>query len=387
MIGHPSERRLLGFLDGGRADGDRQRIARHLAGCQRCRDVVQGHRTVRAALRLEPSPAPGGVLGRILDTRDAGGLVVLPVADPGGGHSRRPGPMALIVSAAAVLVIAMVQFVPVTPFHAAWQWWSRTVAEFGARPSGSRPLIDGPLWPVPVAKPAVLHPEKLRPMTVRYRRVVSYDGRRPPKVDSTLGFSLDHAAKSAGWRINPSSDPADVTELDARTGSVRSWTYETLRQPRYSIISQMEIRDRWLYRDVEYHGTPFPRLAAALPEGLDSVIVPTRAVPPFTLGTYDRTVQLMAAPLHDGWSGSFTDLNTDPLRIFNFLRSFSYLVDGADKVRTPAGIFEAWRVKQFSDYGEYPQILWLRKSDGLMIKTECPDNPCGVMELLSVSYP
>ena len=88
MIRHPGERQLLAYDDGELSDVARRRVARHLTDCQRCRNMVQGHRATRAVLRLEAPPAPGGVLERILASRAAGTTIVLPVADPDAGRGR-----------------------------------------------------------------------------------------------------------------------------------------------------------------------------------------------------------------------------------------------------------------------------------------------------------
>ncbi len=390
MIGHPNERRLLGFLDGRTAEGDRQRIARHLADCQRCRDVVQGHRAVREVFRLEPPSAPGGVLGRILDTRAGGGAVVLPVVDPGADRPGRTGYLALIASAAAIVVIAMVQLVPAAPFHAAWQWWSRTVAEFGTSATGSRHIFERPLMPVPVAEPAVLHPEKLRPMTVRYRTMSRPGESRPSRVDSSAGFTLALEPASGMWRVRDTwASDQWFADLDSRSGSLKRWSHTMNRQPRYSVTSVMTLDEKWLLTDVRYHGTPLPSLTEHLPQGLDSIAIPAGVTPPYTLGSVDQTAQLMMLDLRDGWSGSFTDLFADPSNVFDWVQSISYLVDGTATVTTPAGTFAAWRVRQFHPYGEDVRILWLRKSDGLTLREDCPSRRdfCSTRELLSVTYP
>ncbi|HPF61759.1 MAG TPA: hypothetical protein PLI93_06825, partial [Gemmatimonadales bacterium] len=127
MIGHPHEAALLRFLDGSGADLERKRVAHHLADCQRCRDLVQGHRRVRQALVPVASSAPPALLDRVLATRAAGEGVILPVdVEPGPRRewripfsTRRVALGVLAASAVLAVGVVVVELLPRLPIAAA----------------------------------------------------------------------------------------------------------------------------------------------------------------------------------------------------------------------------------------------------------------------------
>lgn len=395
MIGHPDERRLLAFHEGQLADRNRQRIAAHLASCQQCRNVVQGHRAIRAVFRLEASPAPGGVLERALATRAAGGVMVLPVVDPDPGTRPRTGLIAIITGAAAVLLLGVFQAVPlpVRSLTGVWDRWSRTIAEW--RPSGSGGGIEIPeMFRAPVAKPAVVHPERLRPMTVTYR-TIDHHSTDDGTTEGTHRFSLVEAeGDGSSWRVRHMRRDAygnlNETLLHPQTLEPIEW----VRTHRIagSLLRQFHVR---LQGDTVELSTSYPNgerspYSDQVPAGTTTGELATPNGAPLALGSDHLFLMLMAADLSRSWSGSIGVLLSDVVAIAPYaVEPISFYVDGEERVETPAGTFDTWRIQTVEGYGMSAYVYWARRSDGLVVRV---DQATGrgyetVRELLSVTYP
>ncbi|HEX6938775.1 MAG TPA: zf-HC2 domain-containing protein [Longimicrobiales bacterium] len=83
FIGHPGFERLSRYADGEFTGSRRDRIAAHLAACDRCRDTIRFIRELGDVARRLPEPEPpADALDRLLARRAAGERVLLPTADP-----------------------------------------------------------------------------------------------------------------------------------------------------------------------------------------------------------------------------------------------------------------------------------------------------------------
>lgn len=106
LWGHPRYGRLSRFADGGLKRADQERVARHLAGCSRCREEVARIRrfgeVVRAVQMPRVSPA---VLDDALARRWAGDRVLLPSSDPGASEF---APRRVFSPAAALITLLLV---------------------------------------------------------------------------------------------------------------------------------------------------------------------------------------------------------------------------------------------------------------------------------------
>ena len=78
---------------------------------------------------------------------------------------------------------------------------------------------------------------------------------------------------------------------------------------------------------------------------------------------------LMAAPLHARWSGTVSMLRW-AVADDDLLTRVSLRVTGEERVTVPAGTFDCWRLTVYAD--GRPLVHWVRKSDGLAVKTSEP---------------
>lgn len=398
MIGHPREQRLLGFLDARLPDRDRRRIAAHLAQCQRCRNVVQGHRTVRSVFQLEAPPAPGGVLERIIATRAGGAAMVLPVADPGHGRRVRGSVVALAVAAAAVMLLSVVQVVPVPmrPLADAWDWWSRTVVDWRPFAGGSGRVRLAEMLEAPIADPAVLHPERLRSMTATYRTIIHRGVERRPRVDTAQFALLPPSRATEGWTLEWSRfeypDRQYRVALDRATLGPYRWTSTRDAGPRaertWSQTLSWVLEGNRLEGRREYQGEVPEQILLRSPAGTQTDLLHRPVAAPYYFGQYHLRALMLTVALDQDWVGSFARLRITygqpPWMHFE-----SYFVDGSESVTTPAGTFDTWRVRMVESYRESTIRFWFRKADGLLVRQEYgPGNGYGTREeLLAVSYP
>ena len=103
MMPHPPFSQISRFADGDVHGVRRVWLARHLAGCTRCRAALATIHDTTAEARRVPVPVPpDDALERILARRRGGDRVILPMADPRPAPS--PGRRAARV-AAAILVL------------------------------------------------------------------------------------------------------------------------------------------------------------------------------------------------------------------------------------------------------------------------------------------
>ena len=385
MIGHPREDVLLAFQDHRLDDQRRRRLAGHLSGCQRCRNVVQAHRTVRGVFALEAPFAPDGVLERALASRAAGMLVMLPVAEPGARRRMELPSRGFLVAMGVVLTVGVgVQLAPTAPLQRVWGAWSAVVVEW-------KPFANGGLnfdYPrPPVAKGAVIDPTRIRPMRARYRWNDLQDG--TVRLIRPLTFALSREAN--GWRFEASmgNSYSSSALLDGSLQPVEwsmtsSWGSKNqhLSQRRY-ILGRDSIRE--IHQVTLAEGGVMPRYGR---EPYDSTWAFDRRVDaPYALQQGHLYLLLAATPLRRGWVGSFYDAPSP--RYNHGLEGYptTLVVVGKETLTTPAGTFHTWKLQDLA-VGPIPyQRLWVNQADGLVVKQTYGDSWGVELVLESVTYP
>jgi hypothetical protein len=110
MIGrwlHPSFKTLNLYHDRELAENRRRRVAAHLADCPKCRDTIQFLRKIDEAARTYPMRDPGADLfQRILDRRESGERVILPMVDPPAPPFSVPRRSARVLFVGGLVVVA-----------------------------------------------------------------------------------------------------------------------------------------------------------------------------------------------------------------------------------------------------------------------------------------
>lgn len=119
ILGHPSFERLSGYADGELVGRRRDRVASHLAGCDRCRDTVRFIRELGRAARSLPAPEPpADAVPRFLARRAAGERVLLPLSDPVALEARPRRTLPAVAAVAALLVAGTLLLLPVPRLRA-----------------------------------------------------------------------------------------------------------------------------------------------------------------------------------------------------------------------------------------------------------------------------
>lgn len=359
MIGHPHEQELLAFQTHQLGESARRRLADHLADCTRCRRVIQLHREVRAAFAAPAPAAPAGLLDRILASRAAGYAVVLPTAEV---DARRPGiaiPHRAAVAALALLsVVFASQVVPLTPLKQVWQQWSSAVADW--RPFAGQSLHDLPYPTTPVARPAVLHPEQLRPMTLQYE-----------SENANWNFTLKLSRVAEGWQIDETQANSTLRTLaDSTNFGVIEWTSNWFGTRAYSRVYHHRIDGTTLTRTTGWSGTPPEHTVKRQPPTTEQVDISSFGTGgAFFVGVGQVFFALSVAPLEPGWAGSFRMLPTLNVPRARLAESVSYLVRGEERITTPLGEFDCWLVtRPMASWSSFRIQYWLRKSDGVLVR-------------------
>jgi hypothetical protein len=386
MIGHPREDQLLAFQDHRLDDQRRRRLAGHLSGCQRCRNVVQAHRTVRGVFALEAPFAPDGVLERVLASRAAGTIVMLPVAEP---DARRPMELpsrGFLIAVGLVLTVGIsVQVVPANRFQQVWGAWSAMVTDW--EPFAGQSVINVHYPLPPVARGAVIDPARTRPMRVRYR----YNDLNDGQVRSSTFFSLELDRLPDGWSLNV--DWPGHYQVGAHLGG-------TLEPQAWTVLSRFGTKDehvadrRFTVRGDSISVAYRPTLAAStvLPnhpkDPFDSTYFARRRMTaPYALDQAHLFVLFASLPIRKGWVGSI--YNGYSPRYWRLLLEppTTYLTVGDETITTPIGRYETWEVTELS-VGPVPYSrFWINKADGLLVKYQTGNRWGHEIVLESVTYP
>lgn len=410
MIGHPTESRLIGFLDGSLADGWRRKVAGHLAECQRCRDIVQAHRLHRLALTGEPSAAPAALFDRVLATRASGGGVILPVDL---GRERRGSPFtrhhfkvgAMVAAGVAALVVLTRIPLPNMALGRGLDGIGETLQEVWSSALRTEPYAGPPRLMERLDAPAaVLDPSRMRELTARYETRQFEDGELK-SIDSGTVLRIRHDGEL--WRISYRESGPDgngavtAAALDAHTLAVTTMTrllfFAGTRRGgsvvtrEYTMLGPTALR----YRRTSSSNIAPPsganRSKPRRPEVYE--MTPSEGAP-LTFDDWGLRVALMTAmPIARNWFGALDDVNiydNDRGRGYIAKRSTdSRRVRGGETLTLPIGKVKAWRVERWQSYGVVPLREYYRQSDGLLVAERAESAAWDYPErrLLSVSYP
>jgi hypothetical protein len=367
MIGHPREAQLLAFQDHRLDDRRRRKLAGHLSGCQRCRNLIQSHRAVRGVFALEAPFAPDGVLERVLASRASGVAVVLPVAEPDTRrHGRDPLRFLAIAAGAVITVVAASQLVPTTSLRNAWGAWSAMIADW--KPLGEGNPLDIEYLEAPVAKGAKLDPSRMRPMTVTYLLPPGRDG-------SVHRVHVEVKRVGAEWHVSRHSGGTSMltSRFDTTALGLLGWTrVDRFGEHEYAKVYHLE-REGTAFR-YSFHWTGAPPAAFLQKEPPMQVTgeFDGFAERPAAVGMSGEWLLLSAAPLKLGWAGSLLELSSGHPPNSGWHPGVStFLVTGSDRISTPFGSFDAWAVSTLLPAGyRYQATYWFRKSDGLLLKSQ-----------------
>ena len=356
---HPSHRSLAAFA-AGEKQARRGRVARHLERCSECRQLVGFTLRFEKAAAALPTPAPPDeLLQRALADRAAGARVILPAPLE---------PARDTMAGRAIRVVAVI-FVAAT----LGVWWSSRSAR-GDFASANELLLTGfvprsaEAGQAGHSAGAMTH--RLRPLAVTYQRRF---------IDSATGRSTD--AGKFDLRVAPfTSDMWLLTsawrEIEGRSdmSNARTWTESlTVAGPALAPASRI------------VHVKPYKRWAGIyINQGFrnDSVVGqmsldedPTRR--PIARDLREQRGRLIAsdalAPVYfmgvPLLTGAEFDVSTlgwavVPRDVFVPMRM---KVAGADRIETPAGVFDCW--KFVISVGGETYNYWVRQSDHLGVLT------------------
>ena len=387
MIGHPREETLLAFQDHRLDDRRRRRLAGHLSGCQRCRNVVQAHRTVRGVFAFEAPFAPDGVLERALASRAAGMLVVLPVAEPDAAAPRPALPRRGFVVAAGVVLamLAGVQLVPSTRLKQLWGAWSGMIAEWQPFGEDEVPRVTYPL--PPVAKGAVVEPSRVRAMRARYRSQSLRDG----QVSDVDTITVELTKTPRAWRLQTGwADYSQVAALLDTTLEPIEWRVMS----RWGSDNQHISNHHYTIRGDSIRGISRPILGPSKVQpryGRDPYDstwhYERRYKVPHTLSEAHLFALFSAMPIRRGWVGSMYAVPAP--RYWQQVRGIptTFIATGEDTLTTPAGHFEVWEVSELSIGRRPNQVLWVDKVNGTVVKMSHGGRWGSEYLLESVTYP
>ena len=390
MIAHPREEMLLAFQDHRLDDGRRRRLAGHLSGCQRCRNVVQAHRAVRGVFALEAPFAPDGVLERVLASRATGMMVLLPVAEPDPVR-RIPLPSrGFLIAAGLLLMLGVgVQVLPVSQFMQVFGALGAVVDSWDGPFGGLTLSYPEP----PVAKGARLDPSRMRPMRARYR-ISTIVGREAPR-GSTMDLEVTRVP--SGWQLRSTwrNHPGQAVKhwanaLVSDSLALMSWesAYNTGADLENSHHYQFMLRSDSFtesYRYIPAPGRAHP--PSRVP--YDSAYL--HALPertPLAVGDGHVYALLATAPLRQGWVGAFLDIRIGSNRYAMQFPPTTLMTAGSDSVTTPLGRFDTWELRELDLSPGGNLRIWVRKSDGLVVKSTSGRNGWSTETVLeSVTYP
>lgn len=386
MIGHPREEMLLAFQDHRLDDRRRRRLAEHLSGCQRCRNVVQAHRTVRGVFACEAPFAPDGVLERALASRAAGMIVVLPVAEPDATPRMALPRRGFVIAAGMVLtVLAGVQLVPTTRLKQMWSAWSGMIVEW--QPFGRESALDLIYPRPPVARAAVIDPARVRPLHATYR----WHNLRDGKVEGSHTYSLELTRGTQAWRAR-SIGPGERTWSAVLSDSLKpaSWFIRSTAGKDLVTESSFTFWNDSL-RQVQrlfLNGKPV-EIGNEYAQPFDSTWDFTpRFDRPVALGEAHLFLLFSGISIRRGWVGSIDYRFSPRYWRWDAGQPTTYLAVAETTMTTLAGSFEVWELNELH-VGAIMRFhkLWISKDNGLVIKSTTGDRRGSETILESVTYP
>lgn len=362
---HPRALSLQRFADGDAPDGERARVAAHLARCTRCRGTVAFARGLGASLReVEPPRAPAHLMERVRHERASGARIILPSMDE-RAVARRP----VWLPTATVAVIAIATAATLARFGAG------TPAGDSARAPATEPVptMHGMLMSVgillsianaqtpPAASRAIpsisgINGDSIQPLRMEYELTYIAKGRR---LTPERGFTTVERATVAGgpalriasgWRGHDLDRP-ETTYVERRSLAPLSRVARNIGPSRY-VVTQRFTSDSLTGLIVS--ATSTHAIARALPAGAGPLLVgDAMALVLFQGVRLDRAWKGSAAIV--GWGSAQADL----------LYPIELRVTGEESVAVPAGTFACWTIDVTA--GRRTQRVWVRKSDQLAV--------------------
>jgi hypothetical protein len=320
-------------------------------------DFAEGIRPELSSIRTDAPP--DALFDRIRASRAEGARVILPTES---APPHRSGFWYASTAIAAVLATFLV------------------IRDSSAPDSGD-PIISSPNWfasvahaqspPTGVPAIRVTLADRFRPVSVRYARI-ERDPSGAERTGSTINVSAT-ATESGGvpaWLI-----VADDRELNGGRALVDSiivdqstltmMSHATHASP-YQRYSQINVSQR--FNGLRLSG----EMTAELNGRVDVRRTFSRALDadaaPFVADAFGP-LYLMGVALHEGWRARVSATGW-AVRDDDVLYSRVLVVEGSDRVRVPAGEFECWRLRVEAAGSQH--TYWVRKSDGLGIKTAAP---------------
>jgi hypothetical protein len=370
---HPTEMALHRYAEGTLRGTGSLWVRRHLASCHDCRASVTFTRSLRDALASLPPAAPldAALIDRVIAERRAGERSVLPAADDHQPAVRRRISLPVVMSAAAVLVFAVVlyyrpwatvQHSASTPVGVARKSSPPSTEEFAVSEFFMpRSAFASEPNPTDSSRPLSLDGARLRPATIKYAQFERRSGGVRRQIGSeSVELTATRIEGRDAWRVlqrRQIGDTVHVETLYADRATLRTLG-RTIRVQPYLHYSGITVRQRlvgdsltgWMQTDSGL-GRPIarhllPRYAPYLSD----------ALAPMLLG---------GTSLARDWRGSFSILGW-AVRNGDVSFPVRLRVVGDERVTTPAGTFDCWTVAVDASIGM--QTYWVRKSDGIGVR-------------------
>jgi hypothetical protein len=379
---HPGGRELQRFADGELGERAQARLANHLADCAACRKSVTFSRSLRQTIQaLTVDIPPTSVIERVIAERESGARAILPdVALPGRAHRRNR--LAWMVGAgvaAAALFLA-----PAVRERPNGADVARVAADsvleagyFGPFASVNNVFAAQPAPTTRELPPVELTGARVRATRLEYSRLLMLpNGQTRTLGRSSLVVTPARIEDRDAWRIVQlwrSADTTQVETLHVDRGSLRLLG-RVVRVAPYRRYRGITIRQRmngdslvgWMNTD----------------EGLGRPI--SRHLPP-TFSPYVSDAMaplaLLGARLTPAWTGELSLLGW-AVRSNDVFAPVTLKVEGEERVTVPAGTFDCWRLA-LGVFGTQ-KTYWVRKSDGMGIRTRDTSNPRGITDFVLV---
>jgi len=339
---------------------------------RRTRDFADA---IRPELAELPVAQPGEeLLARIVASRRAGARVILPHDDPVSARPAR-GRLLAGAAAAALLLIAYQALTrdDETPASglAAGSWFTRFAAAQGA-PPGSPPV-------------RITRADRLHPLAVEYGG--SFRDSAGAVLSSwrtTVRLTHDSSGGGPAWRLvsdhredkvpgrhNLDTVLVAASDLGLLAVSAHSFPYRS--------FSRINITQR-------FDGL---RLSGEMTAEREGVVAARRpiarrlspAAAPYVSNAF-APLWLMGVAIDRQWRGGLSMLGW-AVRDDDVLTRLDLRVEGEESVRVPAGTFDCWRIAIRDGRGTH--LYWVRKSDGLGVRTLDPVDPRGTREVVLVA--
>jgi hypothetical protein len=365
-IMHPRARDLQRFAEGELSPARQSRIARHLAECSTCRATVTFSRSVRDSLGAVEGDAPRSVIERVIAERAAGTRTILPAVDAPEKrthHGRKLWITSGIAAAAALLLLPTSRLVRrdvsrasigtlETASYFGTFLRANTFAAFAAQPAP-------PSRELPAVK---LSGARLRPAHFEYARLlVPKAGPSQTIARGTFDVSAERIEGRDAWKIVQMWHLADTTQAETLHVDRASLGLlgRVVRETPYLHYRGITIRQRvvgdsvvgWMNTD-EGLGRP---IARRLRREFSPYISDAMALLALSGTSIDRD-----------WKGELSLLGW-AVRPNDLFIPVTLAVSGEERLTVPAGTFDCWRIA--IGIGRETKSVWIRKSDGLAVRT------------------